>query len=153
MSERRVPPATTALQKPEEKELQALAMLTERVLGKSIKEVAEQFRVSPATVHDRLALARESGVLPQAKLMLLERLLPRALTVYIAAMDQQPVSEESVKAARDVLFGLGVLEKQTKVVQKGPSEDDTLASYRVEREKRKAIDAEFTVVVEEGEKE
>lgn len=85
----------------------AATMLAHRLTGASIRDLQEAFGCSRATVHRRLALARESGLLDTARDILMERLVPKALAAYDVALEQGEMT-----AAKDVLTGAGVLTKE-----------------------------------------
>lgn len=113
---------------PEQQAAQAALMLTERLGGKTIGEIQQAFGVSRSTVHRRLNLAEQHGLLETAKAILLERLLPKALAVYDAALDD---GEREI--ARDVIFGLGALRKTATVTTVPSSVEDneeTLEDFR-----------------------
>lgn len=133
----------TLLPKKEDQLAQGQLMLAERILGKSVGEIAEAFRMGTETVQRRLALARaEGGALDIARALLLERLVPKALALYDAALDMAPVSKEQVQVATEVLKGSQVLEKQSKSTVTHKMDSDTLEAYRAERMKKSAVDGE-----------
>ena len=130
------------MEDPREQHAQAALMIQRRLLGASIAEISQEFRVSTGTVSSRLQLARET-ILPQAQSIILEKLLPIAVGVFSHAMtDEQGDPKLRLKAARDVLFGVKALETQSKTTVVEAS-NVTLEMIRAERARKNSIDAEL----------
>ena len=86
--------------------VRAQLMVTQKILGSSIKEIAEQFQVSKDTVNRALSLARKNDLYGIAEKIVMERLVPKALAVYDLELEAG-----NLDAARDVAHGTGVLKK------------------------------------------
>jgi len=112
--------------------LQALAMLHMRIEGATIDEIGQRFRVSAPTVKNRLNMAKRDGLLKDYADRILEELVPAAFDAYANAL-----KEKDLDAARDVLFGTGLLSKSNRPQIAPPAENSavelTLESYRVHR--------------------
>lgn len=93
----------------ETQRLQALQMIAMRVGGQSFAKIGNQMGVSPDTVKDRLAWARNQGLLADAEDRIVNELVPAAIQAFKKALD-----EGMYEAARDVLFGTGLLSKDAK---------------------------------------
>jgi hypothetical protein len=89
-----------------ERALAADEILLRRMAGASIAELCAAFRCSRATVFRRLAASRRAGRVEAAREKAMEQVLLKAIDVYEVALD-----EGSETVARDVLFGLGLLEE------------------------------------------
>lgn len=134
MSETLVPPVSTvekikldAQQKRAEKKLRASMIAMDRVAeNKSIAELARTYHMTPARVKDHLALANASGFYQQFESLLLEKLVPPSLAVYEAHLERG-----SLEAARDILFGMGILRKTPKETEQSGVE--TIEAYRIVR--------------------
>jgi len=111
-------------------ELRSALVAIERALGgKSIEDLARKFRVTEKTIKKDLDLAAESGFIDHYKALLHDGAVPQAMAVYEAHL-----SMGSLEAARDILFGLGVLQKQAPEATRLKTRAlDTLESYRAER--------------------
>ena len=131
----------------EERVLQGTMMLQRKLLGTTIEEIAREFRTTQGIVRSRLTEARESGVLIQAQLLLLEKLLPAAIGAYQHALtDEHGDAELRLKAAKDILFGTQALETKSKATVVHETQPDTLEAYRAAR-LRKALPGEVEVEV------
>lgn len=127
-----------AVTKPEQ-QIQAAAVVQRVALGKTIAEIAAEFRLSPRTVRERLQLARESGILQQAQVIILEKLVPLAVAAYAHALQNESGDAElRLKAAKDVLFGAGALESRSSSTVTHQADPNTLEAFRQERERRAA---------------
>lgn len=90
--------------------LKAEALALEKVTsGKTIKDLAEEYRMTPGAVSTHLSIAEKSGIVERLEAKILERLVPRAL-----ALLEEQILRGNVKAATDVLFGVGVLSRDRK---------------------------------------
>lgn len=131
---KKVPEATKrrikSVRDTQEAELRGTLMATDRLLeNKSIRELAENYKIAPKTVRAELDLAYAKGFRERVEALISERLVPAALAVYEAHLHRG-----SLEAARDLLFGIGVLKKD----HKGSSEPAdapivTLEAYRLSR--------------------
>ncbi|MFZ9527873.1 MAG: hypothetical protein ACO27L_08070 [Schleiferiaceae bacterium] len=116
-----------AEQKRAEEKLRASMMAMDRVAeNKSIAELARTYHMTPAKVKDHLALANASGFYQQFESLLLEKLVPPSLAVYEAHLERG-----SLEAARDILFGMGILRKTPKETEQSGVE--TIEAYRIVR--------------------
>ncbi len=97
----------TVLQGNKTRDVRAAIMLTQRILGHSLKEISEQFRLSTATIKNELHYARQRDLYQIAQSIVAERLVPKALAVYDTHLE-----EGNLEAARDVAYGAGVLKKE-----------------------------------------
>lgn len=99
----------------------------ERVLGRPVKEVAEKYRVRPGEVRKITSDLEKAGFYEAFEGVLLDIFVPKAFAVYEAQLDMGELS-----AARDILFGLGILRKdpQPKV---GDEIVESLTLYRRRR--------------------
>jgi DNA-binding Lrp family transcriptional regulator len=123
-------------------------MVQRVALGATIREIASEFHVSPRTVRERLQLAREAGVLQQAQVIILEKLVPLAVAAYAHALqDESGNAELRLKAAKDVLFGAGALESKSSSTVVHQADLNTLEAFRAERAARQPegviVDAEI----------
>lgn len=121
----------------EEAKVQAASMLAKRVLNSTThQEIARLFGCSPDMVRKRLQLAASGDLQQMAKDIITERMLPQALTLL-----EQNLQAGNYDAAKDVLYGLQVLQKGgTAKIEHITSSTPTLDQIRKERQK--AIDAE-----------
>jgi DNA-binding Lrp family transcriptional regulator len=96
----------------------------------SIKDIAEQYRISPSNVKEYLSLAEEEGFVEHYRKMMYDRLGAKVLAVYDAHLDQG-----NLQAARDIATGLGIF--QTAKPQVKEKAITTLAEWREEKDKDK----------------
>ena len=126
---------TTVLSRPDEQQTQATLMLADRLSGASVKTLQTRYSCSRRTVLRRLALARGSGLVEDAKAHIVETLVPKALHVFSQALEAGDVS-----VATDVLFGTGALLKNPQplstTTEETTDEIDTIEAYRAERARR-----------------
>lgn len=97
-------------------DLQIIAIKADRP-NTTIREIAELTKSTPTTVWRRLQKIGSSDWIKDARNECLA-LLPMAIAVYARRMGKG--DDESLAAARDLLFGLGVLKKQHKYEHSGP---------------------------------
>lgn len=130
------------LKSKEESTLQAALMAAERIGGATQADIARRYGVSVDLVAKRLEMARKQNLLKGAADQVIETLLPRAQKVYDRVMDTEADSfdpELALKAAKDVMFGTGVLSNANRA-QIAPAQTDitakieTLDDYRKFRE-------------------
>jgi DNA-binding Lrp family transcriptional regulator len=112
------------------KGLRAGMMAIDKALGMSIKDIAEQYRISPSNVKEYLSLAEEEGFVEHYRKMMYDRLGAKVLAVYDAHLDQG-----NLQAARDIATGLGIF--QTAKPQVKEKAITTLAEWREEKDKDK----------------
>jgi transposase-like protein len=105
-------------------EIKAEAMLAHRAAGASYREIAEIFEMSDLTARKWVDRAKQAESLGRAKGIVGARLVPKAIAVY----DQQ-LDAGNLEAARDILFGAGVLLKQAKM-EVSAEAVDPLAAFR-----------------------
>ena len=114
-------------------ELRAALMAIEAAMGRSVKDIATKYQVSPLTVRKDLSLAAESGFIDHYKALAHEGLVPTSLAVYEAHLQMG-----NLEAARDILYGLGVLQKvPTDATKFKNTAIDSLDAYRAARRERK----------------
>lgn len=111
-------------------------MATHSLLGRSRSEIAEMFKVSPATVSKRVQEASRSEIFQQAMELVHRRLLPKAMAIYDVELEQG-----NFEAAQDVMHGIGVLQKGGTVKVEVA---DPLADLRAEYLKESEPDAEIS---------
>lgn len=125
---------TTVLSRPDEQQTQATLMLADRLAGASVKTLQTRYSCSRRTVLRRLAVARSSGLLEDARLHILATLVPKALRVY-----EQAIDAGNIPVSGDVLFGTGALLKNPQPLStttETTDEIDTIEAYRAQRERR-----------------
>lgn len=116
-------------QKRAEEALRANLIAADKVLeNKSITQLAADYHLTPQRVKDHLALAHSSGFYQQFEALILDKLVPPAMAVYEAHLQRG-----SLEAARDVLFGMGILRKNPKELDNPGVE--TIEAYRITRAK------------------
>jgi len=94
------------LENKQDRVLRQKAMLTQKILGMSVKEIAKHFQVNTGVVRGELELARRDNVLGAADQAIVEALVPAAVMVMAKHLE-----ENNYEAAKDVLYGMGVLKK------------------------------------------
>ena len=126
---------TTVVNQPDEQRAQSMLMLADRLTGASVKTLGARYSCSSRTVLRRLALARGSGLVEDAKAHIIDTLVPKALHVFNQALEAGDVS-----VATDVLFGTGALLKNPQplstTTEETTDEIDTIEAYRAERARR-----------------
>jgi DNA-binding Lrp family transcriptional regulator len=110
--------------------LRGALIAVERAMGVPLKDLAEKYKVSPAGVKRYLDQAEESGLVEHFRSLIYERLMGKALAVYEAKLEMGDLD-----AARDVVFGLGVLQKNPVKPGDMAKAIDSLAEYRASRAK------------------
>jgi DNA-binding Lrp family transcriptional regulator len=106
-------------------ELRAAMIAIERACGASLDSIAKKFGISPKAVKKDLDLAAESGFIDHYKAMLHEQLVPKAMAVYEAQL-----LIGNLDAARDVMQGLGIFQKQVDATKLKGKMIRTLDDYR-----------------------
>jgi len=109
------------------------AMLTQKILGLSVKEIAEHFRVNTGVVRGELEEARKKNVLGAADQAIVEALVPAAVMVVAKHLE-----ENNYEAAKDVLYGMGVLKKNGLPAIKTDDREITLELVRAKISAKKA---------------
>ena len=102
----------------------------ERAMGVSIKDLAAKYSCSPGAVKRYLDQAAQTGLVEHFRALLFERLMGKALAVYEARIELG-----DLEAARDMVFGLGVLQKNPQT-DKPQKVIDSLAEYRALKAKK-----------------
>ena len=115
-------------------ELLAVEKLTS---GSTIKDLAKQYDMSPGAVSTALALADRNGFYERAENLILNRLVSPALAVY-----EDRILRGDLEAARDVLFGMGILSKTPKAANEG-AEALSIEAYRIVRAARQSSPPPF----------
>lgn len=98
------------------------AALDLKLDGKSFREIGRIFDITDHTAKKWVDKARQEQRLVIGQGIVTERLVPKALAVY-----DKRLSAGDLEAARDILFGAGVLSKQQKVTLQAV---DPLAQFR-----------------------
>lgn len=109
-------------------ELRAAMIAIERACGSSLEAIGKKYGVTVATVKKDLDLAAESGFIDHYKALLHEQLVPKALAVYEAQL-----LIGNLDAARDVMQGLGIFQKQVDATKLKGKMIRTLDDYRRQR--------------------
>ncbi len=140
-------------QNDEEKIAQASLMMQRRLLGDSLKEIAELFQTTPSTVADRLAIARREGFIERARDIIAGRLIPKAIATLDQIMEDDSAPHETRRrAATDILFGTAAMMKKAELEVKGGGHDEvTLEAIRNERLQRLKASAIEVTPVPDGE--
>jgi hypothetical protein len=108
---------------------QATIYMAKRIAGMNNREIAKELGVGLAVVERRLTLAAKEHLLEDATDRVVKELLPLAHLAYLKALQ-----EGDLEAARDVMFGSGILSKNNKP-QIAPQGEMTLALWREGRQK------------------
>lgn len=87
-------------------ELRMALIAIEHAMGQPLSRLAEKYHCSRAEVKRTLDVVAESGFLDHYRALTYDQLAPKALAVYEAQL-----ALGNLEAARDILFGLGVLQK------------------------------------------
>lgn len=90
------------------KQEQALVMKV--VGGASYREIARMFEISDHTAKNWVKKARQNERMAMARGIISERLVPMAIAVY-----EERLNAGDIEAARDVLFGTNILQRNAKV--------------------------------------
>lgn len=107
------------------------------ILGRSQEEIATELRLTIPEVKRKLKEARkDGGARDAAELLVLQRLLPKAVAVFDSALNGEEIPKGSIEVAKDVLFGSGTLKKKDEV--NVTHDVSPLEAYRREREIRLA---------------
>lgn len=101
-------------------------MSFDAALGASTQEIAAKYRLQVGTVQDYLQQASEFRFVEAYIASISEKLAPLAMAVY-----EQHLLSGNLEAARDILFGLGVLGSERESAASKDVESITL--YRLER--------------------
>ena len=101
-------------------------MSFDAALGASTQEIAAKYRLQVGTVQDYLQQASEFRFVEAYIASISEKLAPLAMAVY-----EQHLLAGNLEAARDILFGLGVLGSERESAASKDVESITL--YRLER--------------------
>lgn len=129
MAEEKPPPSQQ--QQKKVAELRTALIAIEKAMGRSVKEISEKYRVSPEGVKRALELATETGFIDHYRALLYDNLAPKVLAVYEAHLTMG-----SLEAARDLAFGLGILQKNGDAQKVKGRIIDTLDAYRAERARK-----------------
>lgn len=98
----------------------------EKALGLSVEDIAAKYKAPEATVEQAVRTANFTGLLSAYRDILIQRLVPISMGVYEARL-----MKGDLKAAQDILYGLGILTKEPHPLSILPSEGvETLAVYR-----------------------
>jgi hypothetical protein len=113
---------------PDERDARAAAMLARRLAGDWKGEIAQAFQLTMAEVNNELDYARRKALHTRALDFITVTLMPKALGVYAAALE-----EGNVEVATKVLEGLGVIGKQGGISLTMSSGDNTGDSFEAWR--------------------
>lgn len=97
----------------EQQLMQGGLMLADALNGATTADIARTYNVSMDVVKRRLALAKREGLLQSAADAVVTTLLPKARAAYARILDGED-PDLALKAAKDVMFGSGVLSMQNK---------------------------------------
>jgi DNA-binding Lrp family transcriptional regulator len=111
-------------------QLRGALVAVERAMGVPLSEIAKKYHISTETAKRYLDTAQEAGFIEHFRALIYERLVGKAMAVYEAKLEMG-----DLEAARDIAFGLGVLNKNPGKGTSEPKPIDTLAAYRAERMK------------------
>jgi DNA-binding Lrp family transcriptional regulator len=121
---------SAATQEKKIQQLRGALVAVERAMGVPLAEIAKKYHISPETARRYLDVAQEAGFIEHFRALIYERLVGKAMAVYEAKLEMG-----DLEAARDIAFGLGVLNKNPGKTGPDPKPIDTLAAYRAERMK------------------
>jgi hypothetical protein len=116
------------------KRAQATLMLARRIQGASLDQIAAEFNVSENTIKRRIDYAQRHNLLADATDRVLTELVGPAHQVYAKALASEEL-QLALQAARDVMFGTGILSKNNRA-QVAPAETVEM-TLEMWREKRK----------------
>ncbi len=104
--------------------------MAKRLARLPIQQVCDDLNMSRATYYRALSQARKTDLYAQARDVLLQDLMPRALRVYAIALEAN-----DIEVARDILNGLGLLGKHTAVTVSAaePGDSITFERWRMQR--------------------
>ena len=98
----------------------------EKALGMSVEAIANKYRAPESVVEQAVRTANFTGLLTAYRDILIQRLVPHAMGVYEARL-----MRGDLKAAQDILYGLGILTKEPQAIQLPVGDSvETLAVYR-----------------------
>lgn len=106
-------PGSTVVRHDGVKKIQALAMMREVALGKSVADVAKQFNVTPTIVRARMSYAQRAGLFVHHEDVILSSMVPRAEGLLLTVLDPNTVVDPAlkVKVALEVMKGTGLFRK------------------------------------------
>jgi transposase-like protein len=110
-------------------------MLARRIQGASLDQIAQEFNASEQTVRRRIDYAQRHNLLADATDRVLNELVGPAHQVYAKALASEEL-QLALNAARDVLFGTGILSKNNKA-QVAPAAETVEMTLEVWRAQRK----------------
>lgn len=123
-------PASTAVSK----QLQGMALLMERISGKTIQDLSTQYSIPKRDLELLTSEAWESATVESLRAQMLEKLSTMVLAVY-----EQQLRVGSLDAARDIAMSIGLLKKPATVTVKEPvtTQISSVEDYRLSRQSRK----------------
>jgi hypothetical protein len=124
-------PVRTSIKDKDLMKAQATLVVAKRIQGQSIQQIAQELNVHEDTVARRIDYAKRHNLLAQATDRVLGELVDLAHAAY-----RQALVEGDVSAARDILFGTGILSKNNKA-QVAPASETAELTLAVWREQRK----------------
>lgn len=117
------------------KRAQASLMLAKRIQGASVGDIAREFNTSERSVLRRIDYAQRHNLLADATDRVLNELVGKAHSAYANALESGD-AQLALNAARDVMFGTGILSRNNKA-QVAPATETVEMTLAVWREKRK----------------
>lgn len=109
-----------------DKDARATVFAMERIKGKTLTEIAEAYNCHPDTVVVYTKRARDRGlVIGFARELIQDKLLPLTLAVY-----ERHLMEGNLEAAQDILFGMGILQRNSVIKHESDDAEETLEAFR-----------------------
>lgn len=131
---------------PQEKEARAAALLAKRISGKTLREAAEDLNITLRTAQKALSGDMVRGILGNASSYLTGSLIPKALAVYEAALD-----DGNVDVATQVLEGAGLIGKASQQLNINVSApEDSLEAFRFRLIRQRQLRGDLPVVEAEA---
>jgi DNA-binding Lrp family transcriptional regulator len=116
----------TKIKDPDLMRAQATLIIQRRIQGASLAQVGREFNLNQDAVAARIRFAKQAGIIEDIKERVHQELLGPAIDALKMAL-----AEGNVEAAKAVLFGTGVLQKNPKAPTE--SVEMTLTEYRKQK--------------------
>jgi hypothetical protein len=116
----------TKMKDPDLQRAQAAVVVAKRIAGHSIREIADDLGITPESVNLRMEWAKKEGLIEDARQRIINELVPLAVNTF-----RDLIKDGDYDAARDVLFGTGILRKDSKSAEQ--VEELTLTAWREQR--------------------
>lgn len=105
-------------------------MAMERASGATLGELASKYQVNYRTVVKQIDLAQQAGLFDHYRQGILNHLIPKAIALYEMRLDAG-----DLEAAKEVLFGIGLLQKDAKPPSVSSGDQiESLEVYRLRRQ-------------------